>query len=109
LCTQEMISRMVELAWGNGSLVLTELSQVTYSRAKKVGSHKRKAGGQTYESPRVILGKHYKRFIGQRYKPYRGRATVKHNETSYGKAWEEEGECIVLFFPKRWNEPDEEG
>ena len=98
---------MVELAWGNGSLELTELSQVTYSSSKKVGRHKRKAGGQTYESPRIILGKHYKQFIGQKYKPYRGRATVIHRKTSYGKAWEEEGECIVLFFPKRWNEPDE--
>jgi len=99
---------MVELDWGNSSLELTELSSITYSSRKKVGRHKRKAGGTTYESPRIILGKHYKRFIGQHYNPYRGRATVKHRKTDYRKAWEEEGECIVLFFPKRWNEPDED-
>ena len=85
---------------------LDELGDPRFVGAKKVGIHKRKSGGKEYERPKIILDKYYESFIGKKYRPYRGRATLVHEGSEAFDSWSQEGECIVLFFPEGWNAPE---
>jgi len=71
-----------------------------------VGTHKRRSREKEYQSPRIILDSYYMDFIGKKYRPYRGRATLTHEGSEAIGSWSQEGECIVLFFPEGWNTPE---
>ena len=85
---------------------LDELGDPRFVGPKKVGTHKRTSGGKDYESPKIVLDSYYMDFIGKKYRPYRGRATLVHEGGEAIDSWSQEGECIVLFFPEGWNEPE---
>ena len=90
---------MVKIGYGGSNLEIKELRKTNIGGSKKVGTLKRKASNKVYESPRIVLNRHYKDFIGKKYSVYRGRA-----EYSFQDSINYEGDCIVLFFPDKWNE-----
>ena len=92
---------MVKIGYGGSNLEIKELRQTRIGDSKKVGKLKRKASNKVYESPRIVLDRHYKDFIGKKYSVYRGRA-----EYSFKDLTNYEGDCIVLFFPDKWNEKE---
>jgi len=92
---------MVKIGYGSSTLEITELYEPRFGGSKKVGSHKRKSGGKTYESAKIVLDRHYKEFIGKKYKVLKGKAEY---EYGHGSRAQMEGKCIVLFFPDKWNE-----
>ena len=106
MCTQRG-DRLVKMLSGS-TFDLDELGDPRFIGAKKVGTHKRSSGGKDYQSPKIILDKYYMDFIGKKYRPYRGRATLVHEGHESIDSWSQEGECIVLFFPEGWNAPDPE-
>jgi len=66
---------------------------------KRVGVHRRKAGGKTYESPRIVLPGAFKDFIGRPYLTYIGEVRVTHHPGSRFQ-YVKEGEALILVFPK---------
>jgi len=107
LCTQRKVPDMVKLGYSGSKLELTELNWNT-GGARKVGILRRKSGDKVYESPRIVLDRRYEKFTGKRYKAYKGRAIVEHEGYQTVKPWNQEGDCIVLFFPDQWNKPEPE-
>jgi len=70
---------------------------------KKVGVHRRKTEGKTYESPRIVLPGGFKEFIGKEFIPYVGEVRVTHHPGSRFQ-YVKEGEALILVFPKEWGE-----
>jgi len=94
---------MPKIGWSEDTFDLVEVNKVGYGRAKRVGVHRRKAAGKTYESPKIILGRHYKDFIGKHFRVYTGRAVFEMKGYGRISGFRQEGDCIILFFPDSWN------
>lgn len=94
---------MVKIGYTESDLDITEVSEIEFTGKRKVGTLKRKVQGKVYESPRIVFNRRYKRFIGRGFKTYVGRIVVRHRyELAAVPDWEQEGDCIVLFFPDNW-------
>ena len=103
---------MVKIGYTASELELLALRQVRFGGSKKVGVHRRKAGGKIYESPRITLDRHFMDLVAKKYQVYRGRG--RFNSEGYGSVapWSMEGDVLVLFFPDKWNKgerSDDEG
>ena len=76
----------------------------TGGNLRKVGTLRRKSGGKTYESPKIVLDSYFKAFVGRRFKVFRGRALHTRDLPNYrGDSKpiriESTGDCLILFFP----------
>ena len=68
-------------------------------KAKKIGVHRRKAKGKTYENPVVHLPSEYSDLIGSECWIYKGTAELKHSFSRNLKT-NHTGELVILFIPR---------
>jgi len=95
---------MPKIGWSEDTFDLVEVREAFPGRAKKVGVHRREAAGRVYESPKIILNRRYKNFIGRHFRAYIGRAIYRVEGSGLIPAFQQEGDCIILFFPDSWKE-----
>ena len=69
-------------------------------RKRSVHKFIHKAGEKTYEYPRIILLPEFMDMVGRSYRVFRSRAVYRELFTSKEIA-RTEGDCIVLFFPRK--------
>ena len=68
-------------------------------KPKKIGVHRRKAKGKTYENPVIHLPTEYSDLIGSECWIYKGTAELKHS-FSRNLGTNHTGELVILFIPK---------
>lgn len=94
--------RMVEVQFDRRQKDFSLTEVCALDGRRKVGVMRRRAGGKTYESPRIVLDSQTMEFVGRQYDLYRGEAVlVRAIPNMYGKdphLYEVPGECLILFF-----------
>jgi len=97
------VLNMPKIGWSDDTFDLVEVHEIGLKGARKVGVHRRKAAGRIYESPKIILDRRYKDFIGKHFRVYTGRAVFEMKGYGRVPGLRQEGNCIILFFPDSWN------
>lgn len=69
---------------------------------RKVGILRRKTGGKTYESPKIVLDSYFKDFMGRRFKTFRGRTRYVEEFPNFMGSSKSirigsTGDCLILF------------
>lgn len=93
---------MVKVGFTDEELELLECGEEFPPRRKRVGIHRRRAGGRVYESPRITLPEKYRKFMGRHFRVYAGRAKVSSPGYERASGWSQEGDYLLLFFPDAW-------
>ena len=102
-----MMFYLVKIGYYGGELELLD-ARISESRSKKVGVLRRKAAGNVYESPKIVLPSQYQGFIDKRFSVYYGRAKYTAKGVRSSSGWSQEGFYLLLFFPDSWNPDDRE-
>ena len=69
-------------------------------KTRRIGVHRRKAKGKTYENPVVQLPSELKELIGEDYWIYTGSAEIK-KEFTRNAGTQHSGDVVILFIPKK--------
>lgn len=80
---------------------IERLKDNEYWNKRKVNTFRRRASGQDYPSPMIVLDSKYKDLIGKYYATFTGKAVCT-NILSDKEVRRIEGDCIVLFFGNNW-------
>ena len=104
----EVRLRIVEVKNTGSNLMINELNchadifkgTIKTPKARRIGIHRRKAKGKTYENPVVQLPSNFSELIGAEYWIYKGTAELTHEFTTHAGT-QHTGEVVILFIPRK--------
>jgi len=81
------------------SIKIDEISSREYwVKERKVVGHKRKANGEVYIAPRIVLSSEYKDFIGKTFRTYVAEGVITEEDVLSEREYR--GTMIILLFPE---------
>ena len=81
------------------SIKIDKISSREYwVKERKVVKHKRKANGEEYAAPRIVLSSEYNDFIGREFRTYIAEGTIIEEDVLSEREYR--GTMLILLFPE---------